>query len=347
MKYTRVSRPALAPGSDLDVYGRAAMRYYRDGWPDVLPIWRGTAKDKQPMVKGYHGRDGAWPDEKTHQLWSNRYVRSNLALRLPRWVVGLDVDHYDGKAGGSTLADLEDELGLLPAGPISTSRSDGVSGIRLFMLAGDYAGADIAWPAQAGDGIDMITWYERYVIAAPSVHAGGREYAWWQGDSSFRVSRKRPTPSVLPALPEAWCEYLIGLGNTGSAEKWTGREYDGTAVDWLEDYGRGEPCEFMFEMGPRWVRQVMNASSAHDAAVIAVAHAIKSVADDGHTGVNVVLADVRAAFIERVGARGPNERRRGQVKAVGEWRSLLGRAIERFGGDVAEEDEVCDGLEGI
>jgi Bifunctional DNA primase/polymerase, N-terminal len=328
-------------------FGKAALSYYKAGWPSVLPIWKGSARDKQPMVSGYHGRDGTWPDDITMALWASRYKLANIALRLPRWVIGLDVDHYDDKYGGDTLADLEDQLGPLPAGPVSTSRDDGVSGIRLLQVPGDYVSSH--WPSQAGDDIEVITWYERYVICAPSVHKTGREYEWSIPELSEypegRFSIKRPPkPSDLPLLPEDWCEYLAGKAGADDA-RWNGRSYDGPARAWLTEYGGGDECEYMQEVSPRWVFGVMNGGSAHEAAKLAVAQAVKAVAE-GHTGANSALWDVRATFITRVGARSANERRRGENKAVEEWQSMLAGAIAKYGGDVLEDDP-CEELEGL
>jgi hypothetical protein len=50
---------------------------------------------------------------------------------------------------------------------------------------------------------------------------------------------------------------------------------------------------------------------------------------------------IRAAFIARVGARGAGERRRGEQKAVAEWRSIMTDMIRNYGGEVAEEDSIC------
>jgi hypothetical protein len=323
-------------------FGNAALAYIKAGWPEVLPVWRGGHRDKQPMVRGYHGREGAWPDKTTTQLWSGRYARANIALRLPRWVIGLDVDHYDKKRGGDTLDDLEQELGLLPTCPVSTSRDDGISGIRLFALPGDYAGAD--WPSQAGEDIEVITWYERYVICYPSIHKTGNKY-WWRKDvDGNMLSYGRPKPERLPTLPENWCEYLAGLARRGS-DKWNGASYDGSAAEWLVEYGGGEECDYVLEYRDRWVDGLSNGGSAHEAAKLAVAQAIKAAAE-GHRGINNALWDVRTAFITAVGNRTGAERRRGEGKAVQEWRSMVSGAVAKYGGDVADDD-LCEELEGF
>lgn len=321
-------------------FGQAAMKYLKAGWPEVLPVWKGGVRDKQPMVKGYHGREGTWPDEMTTKMWSRRYSLANIALRLPRWVIGLDVDHYDGKTGGDTLYDLEEKLGYLLAGPTSTSREDGVSGIRLFALPGDYAGAN--WPAQAGSGIDVITWYERYVICYPSVHKTGRDYEWIvEGDSWGGI----PSPSDLPVLSKEWCEYLVNLAGS-SQEKWDGKSFDGSAAQWLRDYGGGEPCEYVERAGVRALDALGNGGSVHDEAKLAIAQLIKAAAE-GHPGINSALWPLRELFVYKLGQRSASERRRGTGMAVKEWRSLVAGAVAKYGGEVADEDTICDELEGF
>ena len=53
-------------------------------------------------------------------------------------VIGIDVDHYISggkeKFGGDQLKELEAKLGPLPPTWISSSRSDGISGIRFFVV---------------------------------------------------------------------------------------------------------------------------------------------------------------------------------------------------------------------
>ena len=327
-------------------YGHSALRYIKAGWPEALPIWRGGVKDKQPMVSGYHGREGTWPDEVTTRLWSRRYARQNIALRLPRWIVGLDVDHYSDKYGGDSLAELQDQLGPLPATFVSTARADGVSGIRLFIVPGDFV--DSSWPSQAAPDIEMITWYERYVICSPSTHKTGGVYSWYREDETFKEMHefgKRPGPDDMSLLPEEWCEYLSGLAG-GGGEKWNDSSFDGSARQWLVDYGNGEPCRYVEGIGVRWLDRINNGGSVHEEAKLGTAQLIKAAAE-GHSGINSALGPMRELFIYKLGQRSGGERRRGEGKAVSEWRSLISIGVSKWGGDVADSDEVCDGLEGF
>jgi hypothetical protein len=327
-------------------YGDAALKYVKAEWPETLPIWKGGTRDKQPMVRGYHGREGTWPDGDTNKLWSRRYARANIALRLPRWIVGLDVDEYDDKYGGDSLAELQDKLGPLPGTFVSTSRTDGVSGIRLFMVPGDFVAS--AWPSQAAVDIDMITWYERYVICSPSVHRSGNVYRWYRQHGTYKEMRpfdKLPSPQHMSALPSEWCEYLAGLAGGGD-EKWNESSFDGSARQWLIDYGAGEPCSYVESIGVRILEGMNNGGSMHEAAKLGVAQLVKGAAE-GHVGINAALAPMRELFVYKLGQRGAGERRRGEGKAVSEWRSIVSGAVAKYGGEVADEDSICDELEGF
>ncbi len=115
--------------SDRRPYEQALDAWGPTGWPSVLPIPPGQ---KRAPPDGFTGTAG--PDPTAEQLarWRREQPDGNAALRLPVGVVGLDMDHYDGKHGGRTLAEHEQRLGSLPPTYTITSRSDGVSGIRLY-----------------------------------------------------------------------------------------------------------------------------------------------------------------------------------------------------------------------
>jgi hypothetical protein len=148
----------------------------------------------------------------------------------------------------------------------------------------------------------------------------------------------------MAILPDDWCEYLSSLAGSGG-EKWNDSSFDGSARQWLIDYGGGEPCRYVEGIAVR-VMENMNDGSMHEAAKLGIAQLVKGAAE-GHRGINTALSPIRELFIYKLGARGAGERRRGEGKAVQEWRSLVSGAIANWGGEVAEEDEVCNGLEGF
>ena len=141
---------------------------YRDaGWTGVLPL---PPKKKSPPPTGYTGWNGKDPSPKMIETWCNETVgdfqaASNIAIHMPDGVVGIDVDHYNGKTGGTTLRKTKQELGPLPDTYISTSRDDGVSGIRWYRVE-----PGLRWPTGPGKDIEFIHKGHRYAVVWPSIH---------------------------------------------------------------------------------------------------------------------------------------------------------------------------------
>lgn len=181
-------------------YAKAARRYFDRGWRGVLPMPRGSLAKRYPPT-GYTGKKGAYPTGEQIDRWVRSRGDYNVSIRLPAGVIGLDVDAYEGKQGGATLAALEAELGSLPATVRSTSRTDGVSGIRLFRLE---LRDDVQLRGELGPGIELVHQGLRYVVAAPSVHPGrGERYRWLdQNGQTVRL----PSPDELPKLPTGWLD---------------------------------------------------------------------------------------------------------------------------------------------
>ena len=180
-----------------DGYHDAARVYYDAGW-SPLPLPRG-AKTSPP--EGTTGANGRWPTVDDVELWTNEHRGGNVAIRMPDTVIGIDVDDYDDKHGGTTLDALEEQYGKLPATWKSTSRGDGVSGIRVYRIP-----AGMEFPGMLGPGIDVIQHRHRYIVAAPSTHPNGGRYRWYDANGD-----KCGPPRVgdLPELPKAWLELAL------------------------------------------------------------------------------------------------------------------------------------------
>jgi hypothetical protein len=166
---------------------------------------RGTLAKRYPP-SGYTGKRGIFPPVAQVDRWVRSRGDYNIAIRLPEGVIGIDVDAYEGKAGGRTLSQLTAELGAwtVPDGPAtvrSSSRGDGVSGIYLFRA--DLPDG-LGWRGELGPGIELVHYGLRYVTAAPSVHPKtGRGYRWLDPDGE---TVKLPAPADLPRLATAWIE---------------------------------------------------------------------------------------------------------------------------------------------
>jgi hypothetical protein len=210
-------------------YGTASADYLAAGWAGVLPL---PPKAKHAPPTGYTGQSGAFPSVAEIEAWRAARADGNIALRLPTDVIGLDVDDYAGKAGAVTLAAAEARWGTLPATVMSTSRTQGVSGIRLYRVP-----TGMSWPNVAGEGIDVIRYGHRYAVVAPSVHPEGREYVW---RTSSGAPATMPSPEELPALPAAWIEGLTA----GTTETVTARaDLDADAARaFIDAFPRGAAC---------------------------------------------------------------------------------------------------------
>lgn len=187
--------------------------YLDQGWDGVIPL---RPDGKIPYLKDVTGRDGRQVTAEDSLRIANRlpYRKGNLALRLPKGIIGIDVDEYmvgydeEGqevwKHGyTTTILELTEKLGPLPFGPYSTSRGPGVSGIWLFHLPGEYRELkDVA-----GADVEIIQWHHRYTQTWPSVHPRtGATYQWYAADGT--PLERPPRPEELPTLPQAWADYL-------------------------------------------------------------------------------------------------------------------------------------------
>ncbi len=198
---------------------RHSWRAYRDaGWPSPLPL-PPLAKKWPP--RGFTGRRGATPDSPRLAAWATAdgpdvNARSNIGLRMPPTVLGIDMDQYlkglVRRRGADFVAKLARKLGGLPPTWSSTRRDPGgPSRIKFFRVP-----PDVEFRGDLGDGSGVeIIWHGyRYAVVWPSVvheHDDTRtgdlmQYAWF--DPAGAIADRIPSPSELAELPPAWVEYL-------------------------------------------------------------------------------------------------------------------------------------------
>ncbi|MFM9543394.1 bifunctional DNA primase/polymerase [Streptomyces turgidiscabies] len=171
-------------------YFEGVAIYARYGHDGIIPIVPGT---KQPAESGCTGRYPQLSARESVQR-AHLYPAHNLALRLPANYIGIDVDAYDGRGGDKTLRRLEAKHGKLPTGPISTSRSDGVSGIRLFRTRTQERLVN-----SPGPGIEIVQRHHRFVMCWPSIHPRTRAQYTWQNTAELV-----PFADEIPILPLRW-----------------------------------------------------------------------------------------------------------------------------------------------
>jgi putative DNA primase/helicase len=326
-------------------YRAAAKVYFAAGWsPIPLP-----PREKDPPPLDYSGADGKWVGPEEISKWSRlrahyavgntSFPCGNVALRLPQNVLGIDVDAYEGKAGRETLAEAEKAWGELPDTWTTSSRSDGISGIRLFVVP-----EGLAWPGNLpGGGVDLIRWDHRYAIVSPSIHKKTGALYRWQNPEGKWDPGDFPSIDDLPALPEEWV-----LGITSGA-LWQGRETKELTSSevkvWVAECNGAddEPCEVLGRTLAKWSRAIGQAGEdggAHEAALNGV-RAVLGDAAAGHTGVSGALGILRQSFLDAV--RG----RRGLREARGEWSRILQGGVEMVAaeGPVEDSDLCAEGPE--
>lgn len=301
---TSVSNPQ--PEQD-GPYAAAAMRYQAAGWAP-LPL---PPRAKKHPPAGWTGARGAWPSGADVYAWTEDHPDGNLALRLAPDVVGFDVDHYDGKPGGLLLAQLEQQLGDLPATWRSTSRDDGTSGIRLYR-----APAGLRWPSVLGPGIEVIRHEHRYTVAWPSIHPDtGSTYRWITPDGATALDAI-PTPTDLPTLPEPWVTHFT-RGELATDQPHAGLD-SATSSAWMTERGTGTPCNRIQHALQQAASDLTTATSRHDAA-LAGTNRLVWLAGEGHPGATTALQQLGAAFLAATGTD------RADGEAEQEWdRMVLG-----------------------
>lgn len=268
-------------------YETKAYAYHANGW-SPLPL---PARRKTPPPDDYTGNNGLWPSGADIAEWIQDHPDSNIGLRLPRNIIGIDVDHYGDKPGGLTLAALETKLGPLPATWTSNSRSDGISGIRFYRVP-----TGLRWPGILGPGIELIRYGHRYAVAAPSIHPEGGTYTWTPpngGDCNGTI----PAVDDLPDLPAAWIAHFTG-GELETVDPQADLA-DSAAREWVQTRGTGGPCGIMTHITHKWIDRLTSGEARHDSAMKGVL-AIVRMAGAGHPGGSTALGQLRSAFLASV-----------------------------------------------
>lgn len=280
----------VAPDPAAAGYAAVAVHYRTLGWQGVLPV---PAGQKWPPPSGYTGADGAWPSGPTVLQWTRQHPHHNVALRLPRGIVGIDVDAYGSKTGDQTLAALESEYGPLPPTWSSTSRGPGPSRILFYRCD-----PDLVLPGIVGPNVEIIQHHHRYAVVWPSI-VEGRPYRWWTPAGT--VADGPPRSQRAGQLPENW-HHLRRPERPAIAADWQPRALDG-------------------RWSPAVTRQhadgvaALQSGSRHDS-TLPVVLALARLDAQGHPGASEALDDLHGRFVAAIADRArPRE-------AEAEWRRL-------------------------
>jgi hypothetical protein len=222
-------------------FAEGALIYRRKGWIGLFPLGRkdGPQYAKEPVPVGVTGYEGVDADyAKIEATCHAPAGRRNIGIRMPRHVVGLDVDDYDDKQGAATLRRAVEHLGDLPETFRSTARGPGDSGQLFFQLPVGW----IAKPAAeeelarrfAPDGrtshIEILMWARRYACVWPSLHPGLNlaQYRWYGPDGAF--CDEPPATFHLGRLTGGWAELLGAPANSPAAMRRGGPKLRGITL---------------------------------------------------------------------------------------------------------------------
>jgi Protein of unknown function (DUF3631)/Bifunctional DNA primase/polymerase, N-terminal len=326
-------------------YAHAYPIYDQWGWPNSLKLQRGK---KWPPPKGFTGEDGATPCAEQKAQWAREEPYGNIAQRLPETYIGIDVDHYGDKRGGDTLTEAERRWGPLPPTHVSTSRPDGVSGIRIYRkpegvkLDGNITFRDLG----LGD-VEIIQYHHRYMMCWPSIHPDTRKsYLWYEpGYSPERIieADNPPCLSAVSDLPEAWLEGLRVDGKTKSKTKACTTE-DATFVECPYII---EQCLTDGEMSDKVVRRLGEATAAcygpsrHDS-VLGHVLALLRFGKQGESGVFRAMSALGLTFVKAVA----DDREGGEADAQAEFIRMLSnegaaRLLSESDGDDKDDSDAA------
>lgn len=299
--------------TSIQPYGSAALAYVEAGWPSVIPTK--VPREKYPPLDGYTGYDAAVPTPDQVSEWATSYPDSNVLLRMPENVIGIDVDAYGDKHGDATLAELESQYGELTETWRSTSRGDGPSGIRFYRVPDGFS-----WPSTLGPGIEVVQSTHRYAVVAPSVHPEERQYEWIKDG---QASNTTPGPFELAELPSLWVKRLCLPKSSGPSEV--------TSDDisqFLSSTAENKEAPTAFRtLVAKYKTNVKNGASRHDE----MNSLLRRAMEESYSGLYPALDAISAAQEAFLASLGEDQERKrgakGEIKRSITW--AIARALEK------------------
>ena len=295
----------MARAVTLDSYGYGAL---------AIP-----ANQKQPPPKNSTGDNplpsyADWFETVLNEPW-----RTNLGARLPRGVVGVDVDAYDSKDGKTTW-ELINQGEPFPATCVVSARFaneyDGISGIRLYRLP-EGLDEDELWGAY--QGVEIIRHKHRYLLAPGAMHPNGYAYQCLYVPEGVFID-SLPSIDELPELTDSQAARLTKDGapwaDPFKRPLWIvpERKVEPTTLN----SAMSEPCRYVQRLTDNTIRDIETYDSKHDRMLRGV-YAILQAEASGHQGAQQALTRLGHIFIPLIA-----ERRTGGVsEASSEYRRAI------------------------
>lgn len=271
------------------------LQYWDAGWRGILPLPYGQKAYPPTGWTGHNGIDTSFPDCLTFL----EDGQQNICLRMPANVVGVDVDHYGDKTGGDTLTQLVEKFGALPPTIMSTSRDDGISGIRLYQIP-----VGSVLPSKL-DGIEFVQRHHRYAVVWPSIHPTGRTYQWI--DERTGKPSDIPNVSDLPELPPRWVNGLVTDAKEHSV-KADINNADATNI--LAQMPPGEPCQHMTLAAGKALGGGDRHDSYNEAVLAAIGYGRR-----GCPGIHPTIKRLAAAFVSEISDSATGRATRSEAQA--------------------------------
>ena len=283
------------------IYAAAAGIYWDLGWRGIIPV---DPADKGGVPKGFTGHDGIDVTRENLDWFIKSKPSYNIGLRQPDDAIGIDVDNWGGKNGGATIAEAEKRYGKLPYSPRSTSRDDGISGIRVYRIPpGVELVGEIGFPKLGLGGVEFIQRHHRHVQCWPSRHPETGRLYQWLGIDDQPLAHPPHYPGDIPDLPAAWLEAFRKPERNGA--DLGDQRADPTIVD--EAITDGEMSQRVaFKLGQA-LTELHSGQCRHDATRGRVLGLLR-LGKQGEPGVKTALTLLRKAFGDVADAAGRSGR---------------------------------------
>ena len=310
------------------IYAAAAGIYWDLGWRGIIPV---DPADKGGVPKGFTGHDGIDVTRENLDWFIKSKPSYNIGLRQPDDAIGIDVDNWGGKNGGATIAEAEKRYGKLPYSPRSTSRDDGISGIRVYRIPpGVELVGEIGFPKLGLGGVEFIQRHHRHVQCWPSRHPETGRLYQWLGIDDQPLAHPPHYPGDIPDLPAAWLEAFRKPERNGA--DLGDQPADPTIVD--EAITDGEMSQRVaFKLGQA-LTELHSGQCRHDATRGRVLGLLR-LGKQGEPGVKTALTLLRKAFGDVADATG---RSGGRDRADYEFTEFI---YKKVGGRWVASDDVA------